>query len=203
MRNLIYVMLLMIAGCNTGATPDPVVEMETSAGTLVIELYREKAPVTVDNFLRYVETGALEGATFYRSTRPDNDPMITVIQGGLMTPWLEGGDEDFTAPFPPVQHETTEQSDLTHTDGVISMARLEPGTASSEFFISVGDNPSLDFGGARNPDGQGFAAFGKVIEGMEIVRAVHQAPTQEGEGFTGQLLTEPVKIVSVRRQKEK
>ena len=201
MRVLICVLAAMsLMACAKKDPENPRVVMETSEGAITLELYAQKAPVTVANFLRYVDAGALDGGAFYRTTRPDNDPMITVIQGGLWKPWEEGMDEDFEPPFPPIAHETTETTGLTHDDGVISMARDEPGSASSEFFINVGPNPSLDFGGERNPDGQGFAAFGKVIGGMDVVRAIHDAETQEGEGFEGQILAEPVKIISVRRE---
>lgn len=199
MRIFICLAFLFLAAC--GRSEPPRIVMETDAGAITLELYPEKAPATVENFLRYADEGAFEGAFFYRVTRPENDPSITVVQGGLWAPWTEGMDEDFEAPFPPIVHETTELSGLTHEDGVISMARVEPGTASSEFFINVGDNPSLDFGGTRNPDGQGFAAFGRVVDGMDVVRALYQAPTRDGEGFEGQILREPVAINSVKREK--
>lgn len=193
--------LIAAASCAKGADKDPAVVLETSMGVIVVELYPEKAPVTVANFLRYVDDGKFGGATFYRTTRPDNDPMIEVIQGGLWEPKREGEEGyDFQAPYDAIEHETTEVSGLSHIDGAVSMARAEPGTASSEFFISVGDIHELDYGGARNPDGQGFAVFGKVIKGMDVVRAINAAPAQEGEGFEGQLLTEPVKINSIKRK---
>lgn len=192
--------LIAIAACAREAPENPRVVMDTDMGAITLELYADKAPLTVANFLRYVDDGAFDGAYFYRTTRPDNDPMITVIQGGLWKPWEEGMDDDFEPPFPPIVHETTELSGLTHGDGVISMARDEPGSASSEFFISVGANPSLDFAGERNPDGQGFAAFGKVIGGMDAVKAIHAAPARDGDGFEGQILADPVNIISVRRE---
>lgn len=198
--SLAFLALAFAAACSERAADAPRVIMETAAGDIIIELYPDKAPLTVANFLRYVDEGAYDGAHFYRTTRPSNDPMITVVQGGLWAPWEEGMDEGFAAPFPPIAHETTAVSGLTHGDGVISMARSEPGTASSEFFINVGANPSLDFAGERNPDGQGFAAFGKVVAGMDAVRAIHAAPAREGEGFEGQILAEPVTIISARRE---
>ena len=94
----------------------------------------------------------------------------------------------------PVAHETTAQTGILHTDGVISMARDAPGTATTEIFICVGDQPSLDFGGMRNPDGQGFAAFGRVVSGMDVVRAIHQSPAG------GQTLTPPVAITAMTRE---
>jgi len=197
---LILIAALAVAACGKADEKGVRVVMETSAGAIVLELYPDKAPISANNFLRYIDQGHYAGAHFYRTTRPDNDPMIEVIQGGLWAPFREDGDEDFSAPLPPIAHETTQASGLTHEDGVISMARSEPGSASSEFFITIGDNHELDFGGERNPDGQGFAVFGKIVDGMDAVRAINAATTRGGEGFDGQLLTEPVAIISISRQ---
>ena len=163
------------------------VEMKTELGSLLIELYPDKAPVTCANFIKHIQTSQFEGAHFYRVVRMDNQPnndiKIEVIQGGL----------GFSAesPYSPITHETTRETGILHTNGVISMARIEPGTASSEFFICVGDQPELDFGGKRNPDGQGFSAFGKVIEGMDIAKRIQNMPDQE------QMLIETVAISSM------
>ena len=170
--------------------------MVTSLGDIELELYPDKAPITVAGFLRLVDGGHLEGGTFYRVVSPDNDngsPVISVIQGGI-------GDAE--SPIPPMAHETTADSGLPHRNGSISMARAEVGTATTEFFICIGDQPALDFGGARNDDGQGFAVFGRVVDGMDIVRAIHESPADapsEFEYFRGQLLEEPVEIVSLQR----
>ncbi|MGH9462705.1 MAG: peptidylprolyl isomerase [Vicinamibacteria bacterium] len=168
----------------------PRVAIKTAFGDIEVELYEDRAPVTVANFLKYVEERRFRGATFYRVVRlgnqPDNDVKIDVVQGGL-------GQDDHESRLPPIPHETTRETGIVHTDGVISMARLEPGTASSEFFICVGDQPELDFGGRRNPDGQGFAAFGKVIRGMDVVRAIHQHAAKD------QFLDPPVAILDVVR----
>ena len=192
--------LLILAICMTAcATEEPGavhVSMATSAGNIELELYPDEAPVTVSNFLRLVDGGHLDGATFYRVVSPENDngsPVISVIQGGI---------GDVPAPFAPIDHETTAQTGLLHTDGAISMARAEVGTASTEFFICIGDQPALDFGGERNADGQGFAVFGRVVAGMEVVRVIHTAPADaptEFEYFRGQLLEEPVVIESLTR----
>ena len=200
MRLIIALCLLYAAACaKNEETVTTRIVMDTDAGMITLELYPEKAPATVANFLKYVDEGAFGGSHIYRVTRADNDPDIAIVQGGLWKPWEDGMDEDFAAPSPPVEHETTEMSGLSHTDGVISMARVEPGTASSEWFINVGDNLSLDYGGARNPDGQGFAAFGKVVAGMDVILSVNAAPTRDGEGFAGQLLADPIEINSVTR----
>jgi peptidyl-prolyl cis-trans isomerase A (cyclophilin A) len=125
--------------------------------------------------LRYVYAGLFQDASFYRVVRMDNQPnnavKIEVIQGGLE---FSSGKRE----FPPIEHEATARTGILHKNGVISMARDKPGSATSEFFICVGDQPELDFGGKRNPDGQGFAAFGKVIDGMDVVKKTQEQPAQ-------------------------
>jgi len=172
------------------------VTMATSQGDIEIDLYMDKAPITVGNFLKLAEGEHLDGGSFYRVVTYENDngnPKIEVIQGGR-------GDEE--SPFAPIDHETTQQTGILHKDGVISMARGDVGTASSEFFICLGDQPGLDHGNVRNPDEQGFAAFGQVVSGMDVVRRINASPADgpSDSGYTrGQILTEPVKIISVRR----
>jgi len=155
---------------------DPRVMIQTDLGDIVLELYPKQAPLTVHNFLRYVDEKRFAGASFYRVVRIDNQPdskiKIEVVQGGLKI-------DDHPQSLPPIPHESTKLTGILHTDGVISMARDEPGTASSDFFICIGDQPELDFGGRRNPDGEGFAAFGKVIQGMEVVHKIHRSPARE------------------------
>jgi len=163
----------------------PIVKMETPVGRIVCEIDTIHAPVTAMNFLNHLKNGTFQNPTFYRVVRPDNQPKsnvkIQVIQGGLY-------DDKIIDKIKPIPHETTQETGLKHTDGALSMARNQPGTASTEFFICVGDQPSLDFGGMRNPDGQGFAVFGRVISGMEVVRKIQQLKD------TSQYLVEPVKI---------
>ena len=170
-------------------SPAPQVSIQTSMGEIVVELYPEKAPVTARNFLKHVEKGSYTNSLFYRVVRMDNQPhnkvKIEVIQGGLFK-------DDILDTIAPIIHENTELTGILHGDGVISMARMEPGTASTEFFICIGEQSSLDFGGARNPDGQGFAAFGKVIRGMEVVRAIQAEPDD------GQYLIENVSILHMK-----
>lgn len=172
------------------------VRMVTDQGDIVIALYPGIAPLTVANFLAYADQHLMDGGSFYRTVSPrnDNNPAtINVIQGGLNR-------DD--GPLPAIAHETTRASKFRHKDGVISMARGAPGTASSEFFICLGDNPALDYGGARNPDGQGFAAFGYVVEGMDVVRAIHAAPTFSDASdpyLKGQMIAKPVKIQKLSR----
>ena len=167
----------------------PRVVMQTDLGKIILEVYPERAPITVANFLRYVDEGRLDSASFYRAVTLDNQPndsiRIEVIQGGLR------GHRDMV--LPRIAHETTEATGVRHLDGTISMARAAVGTTSSEFFICIGDQPALDYGGNRNLDGQGFAAFGRVVEGMDVVRAI-----QSGEA-RGQMLNEPVRIMAAAR----
>ena len=170
---------------------DPHVQLQTELGNIILELYPQQAPVTVANFLRYVDEDRFTDACFYRVVRtdnqPNNDAKIEVIQGGLK-------DDNHPQSLPTIVHETTAQTGILHKAGTISMARNEPGTASSEFFICINDQPELDFGGMRNPDGQGFAAFGKVIEGMDVVRKIWSQPVK------GQYLVAEIKINSISRQ---
>ena len=172
------------------------VQIDTEAGAIVLALDAAAAPLTVANFRAYVERGLFKGATFYRSVGPanDNNPAtLSVIQGGL---------GDLPGALPPIAHETTARSGLRHGDGVISMARDAPGSASSEFFICLGDNPALDFGGRRNADGQGFAAFGRVVRGMDVVRKIHAMPalTRSDDPYLkGQMIAQPVRILGARR----
>lgn len=176
------------------------VRLETDAGPIVLQLYADKAPGTVANFLRYVDGKRYDGATFYRVVRLDNQATspvkIEVIQGGV--------GPDTTRMFPPIAQETTQKTGLKHLDGTVSLARGAPNSGASEFFICINDQPELDFGGKRNPDGQGFAAFGRVVEGMDVVRRIQQGETGQ-PGPTNaysnpmQLLKNPVRIQTVRR----
>ncbi|MFN7945827.1 MAG: peptidylprolyl isomerase [Blastocatellia bacterium] len=169
------------------------VVIETEQGKIEVELYPAKAPVTVANFLKYVDGGFYEGGVFHRTVklRPDNQPnnnvKIEVIQAGPNPDKKDKG-------FGPISLERTSQTGLRHVDGAISMARSGPDTATSDFFICIGDQPELDYGGKRNPDGQGFAAFGKVTKGMEVVRKIQQSPAE------AQKLTPPVRILRIKRK---
>jgi len=189
--------VVALAACGGGEKNTRVV-MQTDLGVIEIDVYKSRAPLTAENFLYYVDNGLYDGEGFYRAVRPETDPLglgMEIIQGGTLS-----GDSE-TAP---IDHETTEMSGLSHTDGAISMARNEPGTGSAAyFFISIGDNTFLDYGGKRNPDGQGYAVFGQVVKGMDVVRAIQLRETKgvsESEVTSGQYLTEPVKIIQVKRQ---
>jgi peptidyl-prolyl cis-trans isomerase A (cyclophilin A) len=154
-----------------------------------VEVDTIRAPITARNFLRYVDQGSYRNGRFHRTVRDDNQPQnpvkIEVIQGGL--------DSSRSKDFAPIPLERTRDTRLSHKDGTISMARDGPDTATSDFFICIGGQPQLDFGGKRNPDGQGFAAFGRVIRGMEVARSIHTARARE------QRLTPPIQILDITR----
>ncbi len=174
------------------------VTLETDAGNIELAIYPEAAPASAGSFLDHLDQGLLDGGAFYRVVRRSNDngsPVIEVIQGGLTDP---------SKSLPPIPHETTEETGIRNLDGTLSLARMEPGSASGgTFFITIGDQPSLDFGGTRNDDGLGFAAFGRVTAGMDVVHGIHQAestaPTDNAY-LRGQLLNEPVTIHKAYRQ---
>jgi peptidyl-prolyl cis-trans isomerase A (cyclophilin A) len=170
------------------AAHNPIVYIRTEMGVIVVEIYQDKAPVTAANFLRYVDAKLYDDAVFHRTVTMANQPTdevkIEVIQGGLLPA---------EKCFAPIPLERTSVTGLKHVDGTISMARSGPDSATSSFFICIGDQPELDFGGRRNRDGQGFAAFGRVGYGMDKVKKIHQSPCQ------GQTLHPPLKIISSGR----
>jgi peptidyl-prolyl cis-trans isomerase A (cyclophilin A) len=183
--------LLLATGARPAAAQDlPRVVIQTIAGDIEVELDTLRAPITAANFLRYVDSGFYRFGQFHRTVRADNQPdtkvKITVVQAGL--------DSVRVKDFPPIPLERTSVTKLVHKDGTISMARDGPNTATSDFFICIGDQPALDFGGRRNPDGQGFAAFGRVLQGMDIVRRINLAPAD------GQRLTPPIRILNIVRK---
>ena len=189
-----FLKALLAALVLAGPSPTPSVErvlLKTGAGDVELEVDRARAPVTAANFLRYVDAGHYEGGRFHRTVRLTNQPQnkvkIEVIQGGAAS-------AREAEAFPPIPLERTNLTGLRHSDGALSMARDGPDTAQSDFFICIGDQPELDFEGKRNPDGQGFAAFGKVIKGMDIVRAIQKSPAEE------QVLKPAVAIVSIKRR---
>jgi peptidyl-prolyl cis-trans isomerase A (cyclophilin A) len=160
----------------------------TELGDIEVAL-DNRAPNTVANFLRYVDAKFYDGGRFHRTVTPQNQPdnkvKIEVVQAG--NPDKEKDE------FPPIKLERTRDTKITHKDGTISMARDGPDTATADIFICIGDQPELDFGGKRNPDGQGFAAFGKVVKGMDVVRKIQAAPAD------GQKLTPAIGIRKVLR----
>jgi len=165
-----------------------VVLIQTEMGDIQVAL-SDRAPGTVQNFLRYVDGGAYNGGVFHRTVKPDNQQQspvrIEVIQAGPNPDKKEG--------FGPIELERTKLTGLKHINGAISMARSGPDSATADFFFCIGDQPELDFGGKRNPDGQGFAAFGLVLKGLDVIRKIQQSPV------IGQRLTPPVRIFSIKR----
>ncbi|UCD44011.1 MAG: peptidylprolyl isomerase [Candidatus Bathyarchaeota archaeon] len=176
----------------TPSSGNPKIVIRTPLGDVRVEIFKEKAPITSENFLRYVDDKLYDGTSFFRTVtmgnQPNSEVKIEVVQGGTVP-----RDRAYPSTYPPIEHETTERTGLRHVDGAVSMARMEPGSATSSFFICIGDQPELDFGGRRNLDGKGFAAFGMVVEGMDVVRAIQRQPHE------GQRLMPPVEISSISR----
>jgi peptidyl-prolyl cis-trans isomerase A (cyclophilin A) len=185
-----------IAGKGTDLKPGEVaVTITTSFGDIVIAVDTVHAPITSANFLKYVDGGFYTDGRFHRATRPDNytpvlpnRPPMAIIQGGINPAKSREG-------FPPIPLERTSVTGLKHVVATVSMARGTADSATSDFFICLDDQPSLDFGGKRFDDAQGAAAFGRVISGLDVVRKIQQEPVQ------GQSLTPPVPIVRAQRSK--
>ncbi|MFZ1805762.1 MAG: peptidylprolyl isomerase [Cyclobacteriaceae bacterium] len=163
--------------------------IETEIGDIVFKTYPKKSPIAVKNFEKYEQKGDFEGASFYRVVRMDNQPndsiRIEVIQGNFTASENSEG---------PIPHVTNDKTGIKHKDGAVSMARGKPGTASVAFFICINDQPDLDFGGKRNPDGQGFDAFGMVVSGMDIVRKIQSGETEQ------QTLKSPINITRIYKK---
>ncbi len=192
MRVLAMAALVGVALVARPAAQGPVrVVVQTELGAIVLEVDTASAPNTAANFLRYLDAGHYDGGTFHRTVKMENQPdspvKIEVVQAGVNVARAKEG-------FPAIPIERTSVTGLRHTDGAISMARGQPDSATSGWFICINDQPSLDFGGARNADGQGFAAFGRVVQGMDVVRKIQHAPNTDA-----QLLTPPIKILKASR----
>lgn len=192
LASVLAILWLLLVVIVQGQAPKVRVLIQTELGNIEVELDAKSAPVTVANFLKYVDGGHYNGGRFHRTVKrnPDNQPnntiKIEVIQAGINPDKAASG-------FPPIPLERTNASGLKHLDGTISMARSAPDTATSDFFICIGAQAELDFGGQRNPDGQGFAAFGRVSKGLDVVRRIQQAPADK------QALTPPLKIIAIKR----
>lgn len=186
---LILLLCFFLFACSK---PDhPIVELETAMGSIELEIYENRAPITAKHFLANIDKKIFTKACFYRVVHMNNqagrDIKIEVIQGGLFH-------DSIVDSMPCIKHERTDKTGILHKDGIISMARNSPGTACTEFFICVGDQPHLDAGGLRNSDSQGFAAFGKVIKGMDVVRKIQKQKEE------GQMLLDRIPILTVRRR---
>src|SRR6201996_485155 len=169
------------------------VRLQTDKGMILAELADDKAPITVANFLRYVDTGRMDGAVFYRASRAPGSSTVGIIEGGVKDP---------AKLFAPIAHESTTTTGLKPLDGTLSMARFEPGTAASDFTICCGDAPYLDAHPELTGANLGYAAFGQVIEGMDVARAILAMPTTgaaANPSMQGEVIDPPVKILSARR----
>jgi peptidyl-prolyl cis-trans isomerase A (cyclophilin A) len=200
-RRLLAALALMLAGIAPAQTPPAPpppaatvrVLLHTSAGDIILALETAKAPITATNFLHYVDTRRLDGTEFYRAMK--TGPDAGLVQGGV---------RDARKLFPPIAHEPTSRTGLSHVDGALSVPRLGLGTARGDFTIMVGDQKYLDAGPGSAGDGGGYAVFGHVVQGMDVVRRILASPTSptEGEGvMRGQMLSPRITILTARRVK--
>jgi peptidyl-prolyl cis-trans isomerase A (cyclophilin A) len=175
MKNLfkIFLLIILFSSCKQKFL-NPRINIQTSVGDIEIELYPKQAPKTVAAFLSYIDSNYYNNSNFYRvlndDNQPSNAPKTELIQGGI---WKSNN--KLASALKGIEHETTQQTGIQHSDGTISLARVAPGTASTEFFICVGDQHGLDYGGENSTDGQGYAAFGRVMKGMNIVKQIYKA----------------------------
>ncbi len=186
---------LFLSAC-TDTSPNVI--LETELGAIEIEVYPNVAPLSAADFLYYVDEGLYNGQSFYRSVTPQNDPR----QMGMSL--IQGGRADLLPVTQGIEHET--KTGISNVSGTVSIARDAPGTGSAAFFfINIGDNTFLDYGGERNPDGQGYASFGTVVKGMDVVRSIQTqavgiGDVQNNPVTAGQFLTDPVVITKAYRK---
>lgn len=201
-RQILALAAVLVASPALAQAPDaapaapPRVALTTDEGVVVIELYPDKAPITVGNFLRYVDAKKYDGAEFFRASRPAGATTADygLLQGGIRNPQV--------AQFAAIAHEPTTRTGLSHTDGTIALGRFAPGTAQSDFFICIGDQSYLDADPKAPGDNLGFAAFGRVVEGMDVVRKILAMPLDPDAGkgvMKGEILKAPVRIRTARR----
>lgn len=175
------------------APAKPRVLIKTNHGAILVELEAKRAPITSANFLRYVDSKAYDGGSFFRANRdPDAPTNGTIV----------GAPNPTTRPFPPIRHESTTLTGLRHVTGTLSLGRFGPGTATSNFFICASDEPYLDAHPGEPGDNLGYAAFGQVLDGMDVVAKILSLPTNGKTRFKdqrGQWLNPPVPILSMRR----
>lgn len=197
-KQLSLLLLTALAACGSKVDKSPNVILETNLGAIEIEVYPEKAPLSAGDFLNYVDRKYYHGQGFYRVVRADNDPRqmgMSLIQGGRLNIESVGA---------PIAHETTKMTGLRNKAGSVAIAREEPGTGSAAFFfINIANNNFLDEGGERNPDGQGYAVFGQVVSGMDVVKKIQArdvAQESDDERTQGQFLKEPVIISKAFRK---
>jgi peptidyl-prolyl cis-trans isomerase A (cyclophilin A) len=186
-----YFLLLALLCLGAPALAQTRVVLHTELGDVTLEVDQVHAPITAANFLRYVDARRWDGVEFYRA-----------MPGGVNRGLIQAGIRDQRRLFPPIAHEPTSLTGLHHVEGALSMPRLALGTAQGDFTIMVGDMRYLDAGPGSGGDGQGYAVFGRVVEGMDTVRRILAAPTSptEGEGMMrGQMLSPRIRIVTARR----
>lgn len=193
---------LLMAACAAAAPlgqvrAGTIVVFDTAKGSIEIEVDAARAPLSAANFLKYVDGGFYDGGAINRAVRPDNtvrhDVPIQVIQFQIARARR-------SEQFPPVPLERTSVTGLKHLDGAVSMARNGPDTATASFSIVIGDQPEMDFGGKRNPDGQGFAVFGRVVKGMDVVKAIQASPTGQRGAYGSETLEPPIVILKAYRR---
>ena len=192
---LLAVLALAAAPVSAQTAPAlPRVAIETTQGRIVVELETARAPVTAANFLRYVDGKRLDGVNFYRAVRVQPD--FGFVQFGVRNARERV--------LPPIEHEPTTRTGLKHLSGTLSIARNAPDTAQGDFTIMVGDQPSLDADPSKPGDNAGYAAFGRVVEGMDVVKRILESPkSPDAPPFKGEMLAPPVKVVTARRVAEK
>jgi peptidyl-prolyl cis-trans isomerase A (cyclophilin A) len=196
MKNIFACVLIIfvsvIISCSEKKYTQPTIKIETNYGDIIVELYPGKAPKTVSAFLSYVDSGYYKSSSFYRVLKAEDQPSSAfksdLIQGGI---WQTKNKLQLGLPGIPL--ETTKQTGLHHQDGIISLARIGPNSGNTEFFILIGDDAGkdYDYGGDANSDGQGFAAFGKVIGGMDVVKDIHKQPDNE-TNFTSPIVIQNI-----------
>lgn len=190
-RAILFFLTALFATAASAQPADPQVALETSAGRIVVAVHLAKAPITAANFLKYVDQKRLDGTSFYRGV---GNASYGFVQGGAQN--------DPKRVLPPIAHEPTSRTGLTHDDGALSMARYAPGSATADFFVVLGAMPAMDANPAAAGDNQGFGVFAHVVEGMDVVKAILTAPKSAtaGEGvMRGQMLEKPVMILTARR----
>ncbi|WP_396170759.1 peptidylprolyl isomerase [Flavobacterium sp.] len=190
-KTSLTLLLLFFLIANISAQKKEICIIKTAAGDITVELYPKKAPITVANFLKYVDAHLYDNTNFFRSVTLNNQ-----AKDSVKIEVIQGGEVDSTKVFAPILLERTSKTGLFHKNGTISMARDKPDSATCSFFICINDQPSLDFGGKRNKDGQGFAAFGKVTKGMDVVKKIQLLCPNSDQYFKP-----PVTILTIIRKK--
>ena len=196
---LLALLAIALVGSAAASRPqqNPIVVFETEKGTIEMEVDAARAPISAANFLKYVDAKLYDGGNVNRAVRPDNtvrhDVEIQVIQFQIDA--ARRRDQ-----FPAIPLERTSVTGLKHVDGTLSMARSGPDTATGSFSIVIGDQAEMDFGGRRNPDGQGFAAFGRVVRGMDVVKAIQASPTGQRGPYETESLEPPIRVLKAYRK---